>query len=714
MRATGVKKVLAACGLAACLATGAGAGSPERTLLIIDPSDADALYTGNHYKFMRGIPESHVLYMEPGAADIQTFVSDNLDALFGEMARRGLSDQIDFIVIAATDEFYMDAPGLVNDGCSPVRRFSITGAYTLAFNSAEFLAGGVPVSRENGYKTNTTLDARRFSSATGWRDGLPRTDGDRYFIGAQLGYTGERGNTADEVIDMIDRSALADGTRPAGTFYFMETADNIRSDPRDGLFTTVVNALASLGGTGEHLFQNLPQQRHDVLGVMTGLAGPNIDGANMTILPGAFCDHLTSWAATFDISAQTKVSRWIVKGASGSWGQVEEPCNYEGKFPSARMHVHYFQGLSLGESVFRAIGFWPFQGMLYGDPLTRPHAHIPTVSFTGLPTGPSSTGFFILSYQGSTTNPGKTVSQYELFVDGVLKQTVNAGFPMLVDASVLSDGWHEVRVVGLESTNVRVPGVSVQTFERDASGRSVTIEPLDPVGDLSTNFRFVVRARGTGIIETRVVQGGRVVASVGACAGELSAHGSSLGAGEVTVQGEALLADGSLVRSAPVTILVDPMNADAGSEPPRAVRFTKRVATDDAFVLELPASSDDDPGTLSFEILQGPTQATIGGGGESGTSAFRIVRPDPGASGSDLIVYRVTDAGGAQQVGQIRLMYDGYDLDVDGSGVVDIDDLYAHHQTATDLNGDGVVDQDDRNLLMQAIRCDEALERFDR
>jgi uncharacterized protein (TIGR03790 family) len=68
------------------------------------------------------------------------------------------------------------------------------------------------------------------------------------------------------------------------------------------------------------------------------------------VLPGAFCDHLTSYAATFDSSAQTKMSRWISKGASGTSGAVEEPCNYAGKFPHARLHVFYRQGLSLGEA----------------------------------------------------------------------------------------------------------------------------------------------------------------------------------------------------------------------------------------------------------------------------------------------------------------------------------------------------------------------------
>ena len=40
------------------------------------------------------------------------------------------------------------------------------------------------------------------------------------------------------------------------------------------------------------------------------------------------------------------------------------------------MHVNYFQGLSLGESYLRSLGYAPFQQMFLGDPLTRPFAHL--------------------------------------------------------------------------------------------------------------------------------------------------------------------------------------------------------------------------------------------------------------------------------------------------------------------------------------------------
>ena len=55
-------------------------------------------------------------------------------------------------------------------------------------------------------------------------------------------------STVGDIIDLIDRSVAVDGTRPAGTFYFMETTDSARSDPRDGLFDGAVTAIQALGG----------------------------------------------------------------------------------------------------------------------------------------------------------------------------------------------------------------------------------------------------------------------------------------------------------------------------------------------------------------------------------------------------------------------------------------------------------------------------------
>jgi uncharacterized protein (TIGR03790 family) len=197
-----------------------------------------------------------------------------------------------------------------------------------------------------------------------------------------LGYSGPQGNSIEETRAMIERSVLADASHPPGRFYFMRTSDDLRSQLRHPLLTAVIQRITALGGDAEPLEGVLPVGGYDVLGVLTGAAVLAIRGADRTILPGAFADHLTSFAGTFDAGGQTKMSEWIAKGASGSMGTVEEPCvttqpGYTWKFPHPKLHVWYYEGASLGESLLRSIPFGSLpESLLRGpiDPAVRPAA----------------------------------------------------------------------------------------------------------------------------------------------------------------------------------------------------------------------------------------------------------------------------------------------------------------------------------------------------
>ena len=378
------RALVAACATASVALAAAPAlagGTGNNVLIIIDPSSADSLYVGNYYKIARNVPDRNVLYIAPAAANYSTFVGANLDGLFGTLNQRQIGSNIDYIVVTPGGPYRISAANLVNDGCSPVRNFAASSIHTMAFIADEIAAGNVPVSLRNQYFSTSTTP-QSFDSNWTWRNGnrSNHPDARRYFIGALLGYSGERGNTVEETIAMIDRSVAVDGTHPTGTYYFMDNTGDGARNVRAPQYNSAVADIVNLGGAAQKLSGALPIGRHDCLGIMTGFASRDIDGGDFTILPGAFCDHLTSWAGHFGISSQTKMSRWIVKGASGSLGAVEEPCNYIGKFPSANMHVLYFQGMSMGESYFRSAQFVPFQMLLYGDPLTQPFADIPIVS----------------------------------------------------------------------------------------------------------------------------------------------------------------------------------------------------------------------------------------------------------------------------------------------------------------------------------------------
>lgn len=644
-------------------------GSPENVLLVIDPSDATSVYLGNYYRHARNIPGTNVLYMNPNAVSFQAFADFRIDPLFAALAAAGIDDHIDYIVVAPgpTTSFYIYAPNLVSDTCSPVTRFSMSSAFTLAFIADEVLGTTLPSSTSNRYYSSTN-SAQAFDSSTAWYFGSPSTSpaARRYFIGAMLGYTGTRGNTPAELVAMIDRSVAADGTRPTGTFYFMNNTADPARNVRASQYSTVRTALIGAGAQAQIINGTLPVGNHDGLGIMTGAASLGVLTADYSLYDGAFCDHLTSWAATFDIASQTKLSEWIAKGASGSWGAVEEPCNYTGKFPHARLHLYYYQGSSLGEAAFRSAQFTPFQMLLYGDPLTRPFAYLPTVTVNNPPPDPAS-GFVFLSAGATTAKPGAAIARLELLIDGQYQSTVTPGQSFLIDTTQLADGWHDLRVLAYDNTLVASVGRWTDALNVDNHGRSVALAANPLTGDLATQFDLTVTTTGDNVREVRIMQNNRVVAAAPGAAAVLPVHGAALGAGPVTVQAEAFFCDGSRVRSAPVTLDVAFDVGTPSGALPVAYNYTKVIRSDDVNIVELPATCDDGSAAMTWQIVAPPATATYPAW-QSGP--YRFLYPVGTPTGTDTLTFRATSAAGSSNTATVTLVYEAWpvfgDLTCDG------------------------------------------------
>ncbi len=626
-------------------------GSPENVILIVDPTNPESLYVANHYMMLRDIPRGNVIYMTPTPATWAQFTAAQAPAFLGMLQSLQLSDHIDYVVLPSGGPFYLGASGTITDACAPVTRFAAPTPYTL-INQRALLTSGTDSGLHNQY--SAFVDApRAFDSNQPWTNGLPNPAGQRYFIGTMLGYTGANGNTLTEELALIDRSVAVDGTHPVGTFYFMHTSDVLRSGPRDPLFPAAVATLTSLGGLAQLQFADLPLGALDCQGVMTGVAQPDIVNANVTILPGAFCDHLTSYAGTYDSTSQTKMSQWITRGASGTSGTVEEPCNYSGKFPNARLHVWYAQGQSLGEAWLRSLASVPMQQLFNGDALCRPYATFPTVTLAGVPATPVS-GTFAPVPSASTALAGASIASYELFVDGRSLSTCGPGGHFTLDTTQLADGWHELRALAYDDTPNRNVGRWIGSCETANAGRSAALVPALLAGDLSTRFDFSVSAAGGPLSELRLLQGSRVVAASSG-SGTLSVFGGNLGADSVRLQLEAEFTDGKRARSAPATLAIGytpgaPLNAA-----PVAFGFTRHLRTEQAGVLELPASFDSDPAGASWTVVTPPTQSTLLG---PPTGAFRILQPNTGASGSDTLQFSVTTPGGTSNTATVTLVYD--------------------------------------------------------
>jgi len=679
------------------------AGTGENALLIIDPTNPVSVRVGNHYKAVRNIPDSNVLYLHSGANSYAEFVATNQAAFVDTLAQRGIGPMVDYVVLAPSSIFSIPATGLIVDSCSTVRRFSISSCYAFSQISSTIIPN-TPVETTNQVYSTSDV-ASWFDASVGFVNGVQSgaPTARRFYIGALLGYTGATGNSPEAIMSMIDRSAAVDGTRPAGTFYYMNNPADTARNVRQPTYAAAVSALTTRGALAQQLSNlELPTNRQDILGIMTGASNLNFAGSNMNILPGAFCDHLTSYAATLDSTSQTKVSAWIDAGASASAGTVEEPCNYTGKFPHARLHVWYYQGMPLGAAYFRSLQYMPYQNLFYGDPLTRPFARIPTVSAAGIPSGPVS-GTIVISPTTAATAPGASILAIDLVVDGVVRQSIAspvAGRTFTLDTSTLSDGWHDVRIVARDNSAVRNQGRWVGSMVTRNFWRTVSLGVEPDTGDLSQTFVFTPSATGGTVTQSRLLQNSRVIAATPGTT-PMSVPAGVLGPGVTTVQVEVTYADGRVARSAPTPVTIA-ATGQAVPAAPIAASYRRMATRATAHVVEFPTTVPVGDAAI-YSILSGPTQATIVNSSFNGP--YRIIRPNSGAAGTDTVRYRVQTAQGIAE-GVVTLVYTPPTIclaDYNVDGVVDPDDLSDYIaeyfspalESPADYNRDGTLDPDD-------------------
>lgn len=622
------------------MAAGSAFGQAHEALILVNPNSAESLHVANYYSYARGVPSSGLAYFDPGASNFADFTATRVPALLGSIANHRNEDSIDYVILTSDNPYRIGASGYVSDGCVAVSQFSLTGCYTLA-RFDDVVLGGTSSLLSNGY-FDTDGEARAFDNALSYHNGDPGvgTPAGKPLIGASLGHTGTAGTDKATVLSMIDTAVAADGTFPTGTFHFLQTSDAARSGPRHGFYASAVSELTASGA--DAITTNgpvLPSGGAVIAGAMTGAASPGIAGGDFTFAPGAFADHLTSFAATFDNAAQTKMTRWIEKGAICTFGAVQEPCNYPNKFPKAFIHNMYYDGLTVGESCLRSLGAVPFQGMMLGDPLCRPYAHIPDVDPGDMPMTIVS-GNFTFTPTATTTHPTANISSFEVYIDGILRASDSAGNPLLVRTTFLDDGWHEIRIVAYDNTLVATQGEWVGGLITNNNGKVISYQGPQTSIDRSGIIQVIAGANDGAVTEVRLLHNDRVVATRDTI-GALQTTGEIVGAGPVRVRVEMDFADGTSARTIPFMVEVDDSNPPTAGGAPTAFDFTKTVKPGEAYVLELPAMHNTAVDEPSFSITSGPTQGTVLGG----SGRFRIVQADPAASGTDQISFSVTSDG---------------------------------------------------------------------
>jgi hypothetical protein len=290
-----------------------------------------------------------------------------------------------------------------------------------------------------------------------------------------LGYSDGRGNSVDEIVNYLRRAAMADGTRPTGTIYLMKVNDEVRSSTRDVSFPPIVALLQQEGVRAEIVEGVLPRGRDDVMGIMTGRAKLPFAQNPCKIQPGAICEHLTSFGGDLRQAAhQTPLSEFLRYGAAGASGTVIEPFALQIKFPHPIMHVHYARGATLAEAFYQSIGS-PYQLLIVGDPLCRPWARIPQIAVDGLSDNQTVRDIVTVRPRSESL----PVSSFRLFVDGRFIQECRPGDVFEIDTTKVGEGYHELRVVGIEDSPLKSQGRLVIPIEVANHGAEIeaTVQP---------------------------------------------------------------------------------------------------------------------------------------------------------------------------------------------------------------------------------------------
>ena len=318
----------------------------------------------------------------------------------------------------------------------------------------------------------------------------------------------------------------------------------------------------------------MPLNRGDVQGVVMGIADFNWKASGSTILPGAICEHFTSFGGIMSKGAgQTPLSEFLRYGAAGASGTVTEPYAIAQKFPSPMIQVHYARGCSLAEAFYQSV-HGPYQLLIVGDPLCRPWAVIPQVTAAGVKPGAVVRGQLEIKPDvahvgqasslpppvGQVANrpPDAAADHFELFVDGLRRAECKPDETLPLDTTELADGYHELRVVAVGPPPIESQGRQIIPVRLANHGRrpaAARLADKSPHADKPV----VLAVRSPGSVGIVVLCGGRVVGRAAGQQGQVTIPANTLGAGPVRLQVVGLGAGGpqTNVFAEPLDITVE-------------------------------------------------------------------------------------------------------------------------------------------------------------
>lgn len=555
------------------LAPSARALGPQECIILVNRASRDSIELANIYADLRQIPPLNIIHLDlPETflnADmripVDAFRTAILEPTRKVLRERGLSGH------ALVWLYSLDFPATVDT--TPA--MSLTGLTFVRGQppSAEDIQSGNWLSplfagpdRPDG-PASPPASLERFTIPLGTNMPIPSM---------MLGWSGSRGMRVEAIAQQLRRSAAADGAQSSAAAWF-EINDNVRSTTRAWQFEPATRELAGLG-VAAFTSSNPPAARADVIGLFAGRA--EIDSVDFgTPAPGAYADHLTSFAALFTDPYQSKLTTWLARGAAASSGTVTEPGSLEvpvrlwAKFPSTRLLTHYASGATMIESLYLATRS-PLQTLFVGDALCSPWSKPPGISLLNMADDENAplkdrAEFLASTWGGLGQAPPTTI----FFLDGRPVNHAGNQPALSMDTTRLHDGFHELRVVAYANDQVRHQGMDILRFTTRNRGRWATLggyEPRQKV-DLYRPLRFTVTAPGQPQEAALVVQERIVARAAWTNDMTLEVHPLAVGAGPVSFQAVVVYDGKEPVRSEPLALEIAALNRAPIIESTRAV-----------------------------------------------------------------------------------------------------------------------------------------------
>lgn len=396
--------MLAASVLALAAGRSFAGGSGMNVVVVVNQASSNSVELGNYYCERRQVPPQNLLRINWAGGNTSWTFAEFQSTLFtplqSMLAARGLTNQIDFVVLSMDLPYRITSPGegansttaALFYGFKPDARDPFT--CPLATNSSNAYAGSEDVFR------NTVPGA-----------------GPTNFVAVML-----TAGTLAQAKSLVDQGVNSDHSFPTQTVVLSKTYD-VNRNVRFYLFD---NALfnARLRGNYSMLRTNsVPVAgQTNLLGFQTGFETFAVTSG--VFVPGAMADNLTSFGGDlFENTGQTSLLAFIQAGASGSYGTVIEPCNYLEKFPDPQNYFYQARGFSLAECYLQSL-VNPYEGLIVGEPLAAPFARSATGSWSGLAGNAVLAGSTNLSLQCNASDASRPVQQVDLFFDAIKLQTL--------------------------------------------------------------------------------------------------------------------------------------------------------------------------------------------------------------------------------------------------------------------------------------------------